>query len=528
MKRILYFSGYSVTIFHWENEKCIAIFTFFPDEDGFDKFSTYLKSSINTPIRMLVDLIEEDFNKQSIPHVSAADRKSIVSRIINRQYRKSRDYFYYRVTGREKTGRRDDKLLFCVLSNPDIFSPWLDILKKSNTSVSGIWSLPLLSQSIYPHLHSSSRSVLLVSQQVPGNLRQTLFIGGSFEHSRSSVVSSGDTETGEYIAVEVEQTIRFLSNQHHIGFDEKIEIHIISDIKNIKKIKSKCKDTNLLTFIYHSHDDIKSRLKCSVISSDNKPDYSGSIFSYICASLKLPIGHYGNAEIFSVYYQQVFSYVVKTASAFSLVMSLLFSFSYISESYIFDNEALTLNGQAQAINKDYEKKLSSLESRLKLTKAMQSSVLLTEKIRSLKSVSPQNFMVDVSRILTRSGMNDTEISKLSWQQYQLDDFQAENSKVKNHIDYADKVPVRHHAVISGFMQVSKISLKKSVDKVNAIAEAFRNNQLIYRLRLNKLPVDVRSKSSIENEASSSSGGISRKDNMKGQFEIELLMDARKS
>ncbi len=207
---------------------------------------------------------------------------------------------------------------------------------------------------------------------------------------------------------------------------------------------------------------------------------------------------------------------------------MLFSFSYISESEVFDSEALTLNGQTDAINKDYEKRLASFENRLKLTKAMQSSVLLSKKIRSSKSVSPQNFMVAISRILTRTGMHDTEVSKISWQQYQFDNFQSENSKIKNIIDYADQRPVRHHAIISGFIQVSKISLKNSVNKINDIAEAFRSNQLIHRLRLNKLPVDVRSNSSIENEISSSPGPASRKDDINGRFEIELLMDGRKS
>jgi len=528
VKRIFYFSGYSLTVFHWENEKCIATFAFSSDEDGFGQFSTYLKSTINTPVRMLVDLIEEDFSKQTIPHVGGADRKSIVSRIIERQYRKSGNYFYYRVTGREKTGRRDDRLLFCVLSNPDILSPWLDILKKTNTSISGIWTLPLLSEDVYPYLHSASRNVLLVSQQASSNLRQSLFINGRFEHSRSSAVNSDDIETGEHIAAEVEQTIQFLSNQHHIGFDDKIEIHIISNIKDIEKIKNRCRDTNLLKFIYHSHNEIESRLKLNIIDSEQKTNYSNTIFSYICASLKIPVGHYGSSEIFSVYYQQIFSSIIKITYAFILMFSILLSFSYISESYVFDNEVLTLNGQANAINKDYKKKLLSFESKLKLTKAMQSSVLMSEKIKTSKSVSPQNFMVDVSRILTRSGMNDTEISKLSWQQYQLDDFQEENSKIKNHIDYASQTPVRHHAIIFGFMKISKISLKKSVDKINDLAEAFRNNELIYRIRLNKVPVDVRSKSSIENEASSSPRGSSRGDDIKGQFEIELLMGARKS
>lgn len=223
MKRIFYYSGYRLTVFHWQNNECIATYAFNPGEEGIDKFQTYLKATANTPVRILVDLIEEDFKKETIPHVGAADRKAIVRRLIDRQYRKSKDYVQYKVLEREKTGRKDDVLLYSVLSNPEILEPWLKPMQATGTAISGIWSLPLLSPKLFKKLNTQAKNVLLVSQQVPSNLRQTFIRNGRFESSRSAVVNLDDAPIGEYISSEVEQTIRFLSNQRHIGFDEKLK-----------------------------------------------------------------------------------------------------------------------------------------------------------------------------------------------------------------------------------------------------------------------------------------------------------------
>ena len=238
MKRIFYYSGYRLTVFHWHNEKCLATHVFNPGEEGLEKFKTYLRATVNTPVRILVDLIEEDFKKETIPHVGAADRKSIVNRLIERHYRKSKDFVHYNVVDREKSGRKDDVIIYSVLSNPEILEPWLQPMREAGTSISGIWSLPLLSPYLFKKLGTKSKSVLVVSQQVPSNLRQTFVKNGQFESSRSAVVNLEDATIGEYIATEVEQTIRFLSNQRQIGFDEKIEIHVICRAADLTDIQA--------------------------------------------------------------------------------------------------------------------------------------------------------------------------------------------------------------------------------------------------------------------------------------------------
>jgi len=526
VKRIFYYSGYRLTVFHWQDNECIATYSFNPGDEGLDKFSTYLRSTENTPVRILVDLIEEDFKKESIPHVGAADRKAIVSRIIDRQYRKNTDFATYRVVEREKSGRKDDIILYSVLSNPEILDPWLAPIKDAGIAIAGIWSLPLLTPKLFNNLKIKSNNVLLVSQQVPSNLRQTFIKNGKFESSRSAVVNLDDASIGEYISTEVEQTIRFLSNQRHIGFDEQIEIHVMCRKADIAEIKSQCIDTNLRVFHYHELKELENSLNCNIQSAE----YTNGIYSYVCANQIIPIGDYGNNAIFTKYYEQLSSKALYALSVILLLAATIFSFSFISESIIQDEEAITLRKQAEVIENNYQKKLASMEPRLKQAESMQSTVLLVDNIKSNRDVSPLNFMAFISRIMAQSGMHAIEITALSWKQNQSLTFPATNTRkiVKHNIDYGKNQPINQVATISGYIPVSKYDLKESVAKVNLLAKRLDDHELIFKTNIKRLPIDTRPEASIDVEIQKPEKFNNTTDKQSGQFEIELIMLGNKS
>ena len=525
MKRIFYYSGYRLTVFHWQNNECIATYAFNPSEEGIDKFQTYLKATANTPVRMLVDLIEEDFKKETIPHVGAADRKAIVSRLIDRQYRKSKDYVQYKVLEREKTGRKDDVLLYSVLSNPEILEPWLKPMQATGTAISGIWSLPLLSPRLFKKLNTQAKNVLLVSQQVPSNLRQTFIRNGRFESSRSAVVNLEDAPIGEYISSEVEQTIRFLSNQRHIGFDEKIEVHIICRQTDIDGIKIRCIDTGLRTFHYHNISEMESALDCDTQSAE----YTNGIYSYVCAKQPLSIGHYGNKKLFSYYYEQLASKTLYVASALLILLATIFAFSFVSESVVLDEEAHTLYQQVIVIDNNYQKNLAKLEPQLKQADLMRSSVLLSDNIKAAFSVSPLLFMTQSSRIISNSNLTDYELTEFNWsltQSGNLSDKNEKRKKVTQVIDYTKPETLNHLSKISGFVYVSQLGLKSAVNKVDSLQAAFTKNPAVLKVRANKLPVDTRPEASVDLQANTE---LNQQDNATaGQFEIEVLMQGTKS
>ena len=524
MKRIFYYSGYRLTVFHWLNDKLVDSYAFNPGEDGFEKFKTYLLATENTPARILVDLIEEDFNQESIPHVGSIDRKSIVSRLVDRNYRKSKNFVHSTVLGREKTGRKDDLILYSVLSNPEILDPWLKIILESGTIISGIWSLPLISRRFFEKLKLQSNNAILVTQQVPSNIRQSFFKHGKFKTSRSAVVNLQENSIGVNISSELEQTIRFLSNQREIGFDETIDAHIICRINELDGIKSHCTDTNLLKHHFHNIEETSDILKFSA----DQTDYCNAIFSHICASEKSPIGHYGNKELFFKYYEHLSSTSLYAASLIIFILSIVLSLSFLSNSQIYDSETITLNDRANYINKEYQKNLAQIEKRLVQTQIMKSSVLFTKKVRQSRSISPQNFMVDISRILSSPDARRANITSINWAQIQaktLPTSQTNNKSIS--IDYGDPTEINQSASIGGFIRISQSSLKHSVDTTNSIARAFRNHPATKQLIIERIPLDVRPESSIENVSNSSNNNNPLSDQTKGHFEIKILMQGRK-
>ena len=87
MERIFYFSGYRMTVFDWDEKTLISSRDFLPNTAGFADFEYLLQQSIKMPARLLVDMIEEDFRRETIPHVNLFDRKGLINRLIDKHYR---------------------------------------------------------------------------------------------------------------------------------------------------------------------------------------------------------------------------------------------------------------------------------------------------------------------------------------------------------------------------------------------------------------------------------------------------------
>lgn len=522
MKRIFYFSGYRLTVFHWQQTQCIDSYAFNPGEDGIAKFQSYLKATENTPVRILIDLIEEDFVKESIPHVGRRDRNAIVKRLVERQYRKSRDFFQYRVLEREKSGRRDDVVLYSVLSNPDILHTWLAPMQQAGTAIAGIWSLPLLSPKLFPALNTHADNVLLVSQQVPSNLRQTFIRHGCFENSRSAVVNLDDAPLGEYISIEVEQTIRFLSNQRHIGFDEKIEVHVICRQQDIEPTRKICSNSALRSFHFHDLQEIETSLHCDTGSTE----YSNGIYSYLCAKQLVPVGHYGNASLFNHYYQQLTSKSLYAASVLMLLVATLFAFAFISDSIVLDEEALTLQQQTQGINNNYQRQFAHLQDQLKQAEMMRSAVLLSDNIHQASRISPMAFMNKISHMFGNADLNNINLTQLNWsttQQSELSDKPADKPVVAA-TDYSHIENINHLAQLSGFVLMSQSSYKQSTHQLNQLAESFRQQPEVLSVQINRYPIDTRSEAELTLQVAQQ--GSQSNDEKDGQFEISILLRGR--
>jgi 6-phosphogluconolactonase/glucosamine-6-phosphate isomerase/deaminase len=186
---------------------------FEPDEQGLDLFSAYLRSFRNEPVRLLVDLIEEEFRQIKIPLLRGSDRQAILKRNYVKYFRNS-EYKFSISQSVERKARKEEKVLIMGLTNQYLLEPWLKIIDETSTPLSGILSLPLVSEEYIKEFKAEQRAVILVSQQVPSNLRQSVFIDGKLFLSRLVPIAS--FYQGDYasdVLRDVESTQRYLISQ---------------------------------------------------------------------------------------------------------------------------------------------------------------------------------------------------------------------------------------------------------------------------------------------------------------------------
>ena len=310
MKRVLYFTGYRMVAQEWFGHKLESSVYFEPDEQGLDLFNAYLRSFTNEPVRLMVDLIEEEFRQIKVPFLRGSDRQAILKRNYLKYFRNSK-YRYAVSQGVEKKTRKEEKLLLIGLTNQLLLEPWLNIIDDTRTPLSGIISLPLLSEDFVSHLETDNGVIILVSQQVPSNLRQSVFIDGKLILSRLVPIASfyqGDYATD--VMRDIESTQRYLVSQRIVEGAEAVSIQILTNTRHVDKLTIKCAEEGLFDFQVH---DVNQLLEKQKIEIPDQQDFSSGLFCYF-ASRKIAVNHYAQAKEKKYYKHHIASLILKVTS----------------------------------------------------------------------------------------------------------------------------------------------------------------------------------------------------------------------
>ena len=187
-----------------------AVADFTADEAGYAGFGRYLeRAAPPPPIHLLVDLVEEDFRRETTPHVHGPARRSVLETRSARLF-PGTPHVSARREGRMPEGRRDDRVLFSAIVRPERIEPWLDALR--GHEVAGVHSLPLVSAGLLPLLGARSGPVLLVTESGDRDLRQTCFEDGRLTLSRLATLPPGEpAERARHIVLEVERLVHHLA-----------------------------------------------------------------------------------------------------------------------------------------------------------------------------------------------------------------------------------------------------------------------------------------------------------------------------
>lgn len=521
MNRVFYYSGHRLTVFHWDFKKFQGACSFEPDEDGLKKFKEYLQTSSKSPARLLVDVIEEDFRIETIPHVYGKDRKAVIDRLVDRYYRSSGEYVYSAIIGREKTGRKDSKILIGGITNPSLINIWKNIIDECQIPLIGTWALPLISSGILQLVSEKHGVVLLVSQQVNSNLRQTFFRDGKMVSSRQSVINQDAkniTSIGELASQEVERTLLYLRNQRLINPGEIVHIHVIGSDGQIESLVNEFKSDSLNEVKVHKISDLQEKLGLQGLSGK----FSDGLFTWLCAKQLAFKANYGKAKDYTQYYYLLTSKALKIASVVVALAAILITESNISEAIEHKHSIKLLGEQAVEYKKIYEKKFEEYEAVFEHARSMNAAVDLADRIYSHSKISPLDFMIELSDVLSQSAMGVAHVDKIEWK---LEQYQEGKQQIRtSYIDVTTMDPIRHVAVVYARIAISDKHYRDSVEQVNRIIEVLRRQKRIEAVEAIEMPVEVRSEKEFTDESGFNARQLARTE--KGKFVLRITMAAK--
>jgi hypothetical protein len=223
-RRALFLSTHKAAVYHWRKGDLGSSFLFDANVQGREYFARYLRESPNVPLYVLVDVFEEEFRFETIPHVFGGDRDAIVTRKKARLFRDT-PYFQYKVQGRGTEGRRDDRVLMSAITNPDLLDPWLQLLDDHKVPVACVTSVPLVSTMLMKLLPEAGDNTLLISLHSISGLRQTFIQKGQFKISRLvQMPRYGTTSYWPHIKEEVDKIRRYLNSLRLATPDDPVDI----------------------------------------------------------------------------------------------------------------------------------------------------------------------------------------------------------------------------------------------------------------------------------------------------------------
>jgi len=519
IKRLFYFTGYRLSVLHWQGKTLTGTISFEPTADGLDQFESYLMESENIASKFLVDVIEEDFRSEHIPHVGSADRKAVVSRLMDRFYRSSRDYCYDEVIGRIRSGRKDDVILLGAMTNPQLIQPWIALIEKHEVPLAGIWTLPIISRSLLKVIGAKSSVVLLVSQQVNSNIRQSLFRDGKLVSSRQSIINQDINDIssiGQLAKPEVDRTVTFLRAQGQIHDNEVIDLHILGAEEQLDSLNDSFKDSESQKVTIHSIEALHKKAGLKNASSR----FSNNLFAWLCCNQKYTQSHYGPKRLFAAYRNRMTAMVLYVASALVVITGVLLTEANLSDAMEYDRSIKLLKQQESGYKELYSKKFKAFEGVFENAGVMNSAVELAERIRNNGMTSPLDFMIKLSQILNTDIINGVIIDKIEWRAVNIDG----KTHKQNKANFTSSDEVYHDAVITGRIHEPEYNYRASIEHVQKIIAQLKADKRVESVEALKMPVDLRSESNFATQTGVENAVKQGTEN-KGVFSLRVIMRA---
>lgn len=521
-RRIFYLTGGWLSVYHWHEGELVDSRAFASDEAGLSDFSRYLAAESRVPAYFLVDIVEEEFREETIPHVFGSDRRALVRTKQNRLFRDAR-YAHAIFQGRQSEGRRDDRVLFTALIRPDLLSPWLAQITRHRVPLAGIYSVPVLSKSLLKKVPVTSDHALLVTLQSSGGLRQTFFHREQLKISRLAVLPRGDeVRCIPHILQEIEKIRRYLNSLRLLPRDNPLDVYLITRGQVLEELRRHAADTP--TIRHHFVDVADLARKVGVSPPPDSP-YADILFSRLLAG-EAPRSHYaGRAE--TRYYRTYRLRAGMLAASVVLALgSLLWSGLTTIRGAIAVQERAIVEQQVVFYGERYRLAQERLPATPAKAQELKKAVDAVQTLTARKASPMKTFMV-LSRAL--EGAPALEIDAIEWMASAEPDASPAASARPRSGAHRGTVRSNTREEVDGLYHTARVggrivpfdgNYRIALDRINEFAELLSRIPGVEDVDVLSLPLDVSSDQSLHGRV-----GVDAKQQT-ARFELRITVKVR--
>ncbi|MCU0805813.1 MAG: hypothetical protein MUF79_12115 [Burkholderiales bacterium] len=197
-KRVLYLTSSLLTAYR-VRRGAVELDARFPEnDDGLAAFDAYVKGLGDALVLFLADVVEEDFQQETIPFVRGADRRALLERRVAQRYRDT-SLSLVQSLGTTRGQRREERLLLSAFTNTQAFLPWLGALREAGVTVVGVYSVGQLAPRLARATGRKQGQGLVITLDAAG-LRQSYVEDLKLRFSRLSPLSAADVASPERTA----------------------------------------------------------------------------------------------------------------------------------------------------------------------------------------------------------------------------------------------------------------------------------------------------------------------------------------
>ena len=512
-KLLVSVSASQVSAARWHGRR-FAVCDVFPyGDEGLAAFRDYLAQIRDLPVHMMVDAVEEDYRFESLPHSFGSDRSEMVNRKLKQHYRNS-PYCSARLQGRDTGKRRDDRYLFCALTNPDLINPWVQAVIERGLPVAGIYLLPTVGQGLVAKLQLKQTNLLIVSIHSAG-MRLTFFRDQKLRIGRLARIDSTGAQAIKSYAEEISNTRLYLHALRIMTLDEQLSVLIVDRNDVLTELdQAIARDNPNIECQRFGRQDIMSKLDISAPALASSTD---ALYLHLLG-LRAPGNNLALANITVGYRHHQARrglYALTGAAAIAVATWCAFNLYQI---FVTQSDTAAAAGQTAQLQAQYQQVTRQFPAAPASAENLKRTVEISQRLGTIMR-SPESMLAMVSQVLERHPA--IVVKTVGWKYGRTD---IDIDPVRGAKPLGEAAPPgaaaggtrRQSGLIEGEVRPFHGDFRTAIEAINRFAETLSQQPEVAEVRVVKLPLNI-------NPGLTLAGNTTDSRDQAGKAEFKLLL-----